>query len=56
MKRKPEPEYYDECQEKVVRGKDRPCYAKKGALCRTTDEYCCMDCRYWPKAKKKSPG
>lgn len=25
---------YDICQEKVVSGKDRPCYEKRGALCR----------------------
>lgn len=42
---------YDPCQEKVVGGKDRPCYEKHGAACRkgSGEWNNCDQCRYWPK-------
>lgn len=43
--------YYDQCQEKVVSGKQIPCYEKKGAKCKSMDGtvYDCDECRYFPK-------
>ena len=47
---------YDICREKLVSGKDIPCYAKQGALCRKTDdEYCCLECKYFPKKEEEKP-
>lgn len=44
---------YDICQEKLVSGKDIPCYAKRGALCRKVDDADCLLCKYFPKAKEE---
>lgn len=47
-KKKNKKGYYDPCLEKMVSGKDIPCYEKKGALCRKQEDFCCSNCRYWP--------
>lgn len=48
--------YYDPCQEKVVTGRDIPCYEKKGAARRKTPEMDCSECRYFPGNQKKGTG
>ena len=48
--------YYDPCQEKVVSGKNIPCYEKKNAACKEKDADC-LNCKYFIsvafKAQKK---
>lgn len=42
-------EYYDICQEKIVSGKNIPCYEKKNAACKEKDGDC-LNCKYFADA------
>jgi hypothetical protein len=38
--------YYDICQEKILSGKNIPCFEKKNAACKEKDADC-LNCKYF---------
>jgi hypothetical protein len=45
--------YYDICQEKILSGKNIPCFEKKDAACKEKDADC-LNCKYFIDAASKA--